>query len=90
MRSNETSELQPRRFSTVEEVAANPFYPFSKSAMRHLIFQSSGRSNSAGVTIPGNGLDRALIRIGRKVLIDLDEFDNWLDSKKQCDHVTSS
>ena len=72
------------RYSTIDEVAANPCYPFTRSSLRHLIFQSTTRFNSAGDTIQDNGLGRAIIRVGRKVLIDLDEFDNWLDSKRQC------
>ena len=77
-----TETMQLRRFSTVEEVAANPRYPFSASALRHMIFLSASRQNSAGDTIPDNGLGRAIIRVGRKVLIDLDEFDEWLDQHR--------
>tara|TARA_Y100000031_G_C8198441_1_gene374969 strand:+ start:1233 stop:1370 length:138 start_codon:yes stop_codon:yes gene_type:complete len=40
---------------------------------------------SGGESIPGNGLaeERAIIRVGRKVLIDLDAFDRWLDDHRE-------
>ncbi len=53
-------------------------YPaFSEPALRNLIFCSKPRLSSKG-QIPGNGLDRAIIRIGRKVLIDAEQFQAWL------------
>ncbi len=29
-----------------------------------------------------NGLDQALVRVGRRVLIDLDAFNDWLESQR--------
>jgi hypothetical protein len=40
---------------------------FSESSLRWLIFNAES-----------NGLDRALVRVGRRVLIDLTEFERWL------------
>ena len=75
--------LQPRRrVATVAQAAAT--YPvFSQSALRDLIFKAEDRFNSRGDRIPGNGLAEAgaIIRIGRKVLIDLDAFEAWLASR---------
>ncbi|MBK6278513.1 MAG: hypothetical protein IPF57_10500 [Gammaproteobacteria bacterium] len=71
-----------RRVATVAQAAAA--YPaFSHAALRDLIFKSEDRFNSRGDRIKGNGLADAgaIIRIGRKVLIDLDAFDAWLDSR---------
>ncbi len=32
--------------------------------------------------MPGNGLSKSILRIGRKILIDVDEFDIWLESHR--------
>jgi hypothetical protein len=76
------AHLQPRRrVATVAQVAA--IYPFSQAALRDLIFKAADRFNSKGDRIPGNGLAEAgaILRVGRKVLIDLDAFESWLDSR---------
>lgn len=49
--------------------AANP--AFSEAALRWHVFNATS-----------NGLDRAIIRLGRKVLIDENEFSKWLESKR--------
>jgi len=77
------AQIQPRRrVATVAQTAAA--YPaFTQAALRDLIFKASDRHNSRGDRIPGNGLSEAgaIIRLGRKVLIDLDAFESWLDSR---------
>jgi hypothetical protein len=52
---------------------------FSEAALRYLIFKAERRHSSNG-EIPGNGLIEAgaIIRIGRKVLIDEDRFFDWV------------
>jgi hypothetical protein len=73
-----------RRLATVAQ-ASNEYPAFSQAALRDLIFKSEDRFNSRGDRIPGNGLGEAgaIVRIGRKVLIDLDAFDAWIDSHKR-------
>ena len=73
-----------KRLATVSEVADMPDYPFTKSALRHLIFQAEDRVASSGDIIPGNGLKQAgvLIRIGERVLIDLNKFDQWIENHR--------
>lgn len=69
-----------RRVGTVRQTAQA--YPaFSDAALRDLIFKAADRFNSKGQRIKGNGLADAgaIIRIGRKVLIDFDAFEAWLD-----------
>lgn len=69
---------------TVKALPSSPGYEWlSESALRHLIFNAQKRVNSKGELIAGNGLDVAIIRIGRKVLIDLDAFDAWVESKRE-------
>ena len=52
---------------------------FSAGSLRSLIFLSKPRRSSAG-KIPANGLASALVRIGRRVLIDEDKFIEWARS----------
>lgn len=79
----QAAALQPRRrVATVAQLAAA--YPvFTQAAIRDLIFKAADRFNSKGDRIPGNGLAEAgaILRVGRKVLIDLDAFESWLDSR---------
>jgi hypothetical protein len=51
---------------------------FSEGSLRDLIFKSQSRHSSKGL-VPGNGLDAALLRLGRRVLIDEQRFFEWLD-----------
>ena len=57
------------------------FPAFSEPAIRNLVFCAKSRPSSKG-EIPGNGLDRAIIRVGRKVLIDAEQFQCWLQEKR--------
>ena len=52
---------------------------FTQAALRNLIFKAGPRHSSKGA-IPGNGLIEAgaIVRIGRKVLIDEDRFFDWV------------
>jgi len=71
-----------RRLATVNQIPNLEGYEWlTVPAMRHLIFNAESRLNSRGETVPGNGLREAgaILRIGRKILIDLDEFDRWID-----------
>jgi hypothetical protein len=54
---------------------------FSESAIRNLIFKSQSRYSTKGV-IPGNGLVErgAVVRLGRRVLIDEAQFLVWVVS----------
>lgn len=55
---------------TVRQLATeNPI--FSEASLRWHIFNAKA-----------NGLDRAIVRVGRKILIDRVEFDRWLESKR--------
>lgn len=76
----------PRRLRTVKQVVADPDYAWlSASALRHMIFNAKPRWNSKGEACFGNGMVEAgcLIRVGRRVLIDLDAFDEWLGSQRE-------
>ncbi len=44
---------------------------FKEAALRYLIFNAET-----------NGLNSALVRIGRRVMIDLERFDQWLEGHR--------
>ena len=56
---------------------------FSEAATRNLVFKAESRESSLG-TIPGNGLIEAgaVIRIGRKVLINEAKFFAWAEAQQ--------
>ncbi len=73
------------RLCAVEEIAsAFPHARLTPAAVRALVFRADDRRNSRGDLLPGNGLGRAgaIVRVGRKVLIDLDRFTAWLGSHR--------
>lgn len=75
------NETTSRTLSTVRQFSEkNPAFP--QGSLRNLIFLANERKTSKG-TIPGNGLSVALVRIGRKVLIDESKFFEWIDAQNQ-------
>ena len=44
---------------------------FDEPALRRLIFHAET-----------NGLSSAIVRVGRKILIDIDDFNQWLDDRR--------
>ena len=69
---------------TVKQLAVHPRYQWlTESALRHMIFAANPSFNAKAEQIPGNGLDCAIIRINRRVLIDVDKFDAWLRSHNE-------
>lgn len=71
---------QPRTLFTVDEFVKLPEFSYlTKSSLRHLIFNSRPRYSAGGEKIGGNGLVEAgaIIRLGRRVLIDAAKFREW-------------
>lgn len=74
-------EASQRVLFTVEEFVQLPEFSYlTRSSLRHLIFNSSDRESAGGEVISGNGLDAsgAIVRIGRKVLINSQKFREWI------------
>jgi hypothetical protein len=68
----------------VPDIPNLPGYEWTtQSYLRHAVFDAQDRLGSGGTVIPGNGLAGAIIRIGRKVLIDLDRFDTWIEDQRE-------
>ena len=55
---------------------------FPEGGLRYLIFHARPRRSTRG-DLPGNGLEMALVRVGRRVLIDEAKFFGWIDSQQQ-------
>lgn len=55
---------------------------FPQGSLRNLIFLSENRKTSKA-TIKGNGLDIALVRIRRKLLIDEAKFFEWVNAQQE-------
>lgn len=73
------------RLLTIKEMIELPEYSWlTAGALRHHIFQSDDRLASDGNVIKGNGLKQsgAIIRLGRKILIDITAFDLWVFSHR--------
>ena len=56
---------------------------FTEAAMRNLVFKADERKSTKGI-IAGNGLIEAgaIVRIGRKVLIDEARFFDWVEAQQ--------
>ena len=76
-----TQNNSTRTLLTVRQFSeAHPAFP--EGSLRNLIFLAKTRKTTQG-TIAGNGLDVALVRIGRKVLIDESKFFRWIDEQQE-------
>lgn len=51
--------------------------------LRHWVFEAQDRYTASGEKIQGNGFDSCLIRIGRRIYVNLDSFNTWLLSHQQ-------
>jgi hypothetical protein len=59
------------RYCSVNQVADIYAGTFSRASLRWLIFNEKT-----------NGFSCCIRRVGRKILINLDEFEKWIESKK--------
>jgi len=76
-----TSQTNVPVLSTIRQFSEK--YPaFSQGSLRNLIHLSTERYSSKG-KIPSNGLAIALVRIGRKILIDESRFFEWIELQNQ-------
>jgi hypothetical protein len=73
-----------RRLARIKDIPTLTGYEWTtQSYLRHAIFDATNRIGSGGSVVPGNGLAPAIIRVGRRVLIDLDRFDEWLEAQRE-------
>lgn len=74
----------PRDLFTVEQFSERR-PAWTPAALRNLILNSVDRQNSRGERIPGNGLAKAgaILRVGRRVLIDEAAFFRWIADQQK-------
>lgn len=74
-----SSTEAPRNLLPVPAFAAR-WSAWTVPALRNLILNAEDRQNSRGERIPGNGLAEsgAIVRVGRRVLIDEQAFFRWI------------
>lgn len=80
-----SSSESGRELLTVRQFAQR-FPAWTEAALRNLILNAEPRQNSRGEPIPGNGLSEAgaVIRVGRRVLIDVRAFFGpWIAQQQQ-------
>ena len=70
----------PRLFTIPQFVDAHP--AFSVSGIRAWILASKPHRDRKGVACPSNGFDTAVVRAGRKILIDEEKFFAWLAAQQ--------
>jgi hypothetical protein len=76
------------RLSTVKNLPSQfPLANLTVAAVQSQIFKAQDRIDSKGRKIPGNGLyeSGAIIRRGRKILIQIDKYAAWLSNSSQGD-----
>lgn len=66
----QTANVPPNRFLTVKQFPSY-YEAFSESALRWLIFNEKN-----------NNFHRCIRRVGRKILIDVVEFENWISEQQ--------
>jgi hypothetical protein len=84
MKAESASEFLPRDLFTVEQFAERR-PAWTEAALRNMILNSADRLNSRGERIPGNGLFEAgaIVRVGRRVLIDEQAFFRWIADQQR-------
>lgn len=77
-------ELSPSYFLRTVSQFSERHRAFTQLALRNLVFKATPRNSSKG-EIPGNGLLEcgAIIRLGRKILIDEERFFQWVQAQQK-------
>lgn len=71
MNQVDSKNYSSRHLSSIKNLpSCYPGAGFTEQSIRWWVFNSKE-----------NGLEGCIIRIGRKILIDLDKFEQWLDKK---------
>ena len=84
MQDTATIDNAPRDLLTVEQFSERR-PAWTQAALRNLILNSADRVNSREERIPGNGLTQAgaIVRVGRRVLIDEAAFFRWIAAQQK-------
>lgn len=85
MPNNAQTAHPHRAFYTVRQIALR--HPgFTVRTLRYWIFNSKERAgwkDRRRIPIPGNGFDRAMVRIGRRIYIDEEALFEWIAERRE-------
>lgn len=84
MPTMQQDEAAPRELRTLKQFAER--YPaWTEASQRALVYASEDRVASGGRVIKGNGLAEAgaIVRVGRRVLIDERAFFRWIAAQQK-------
>jgi hypothetical protein len=84
MQAETSSESALRELRTVRQFSER--YPaWTEPGIRNLILNAEPRLTSLNAQIPGNGLGEAgaIVRVGRRVLIDEQRFFRWIAAQQK-------
>lgn len=74
------------RLMTVQQILDHDAYSWAtNSYLRSLIYNAEDRFGSGGTKVAGNGFASAVIRIGSKILIDMNEFDAFIERHRMAE-----
>lgn len=79
-RAPSAPESRVPRLLTVQQFA-DDHREFTVAQVRNYVFYSQARVTPRGEQIPANGLAPAVVRIGRRVYIDEDQFFAWVKAQ---------
>lgn len=63
--------MEAVKYLTVDQVVNSSAYPFTYGQMRHYLMYRHR-----------NGLEKAVRKIGRRIFINIDAFDKWIESRQ--------
>lgn len=80
----QSQEAKPRDLIPVAQFSKR-WSAWTQPALRNLVLNAAPRLNSRGERIPGNGLEEAgaIVRVGRRVLIDEQAFFRWIAEQQK-------
>lgn len=60
------------QYASIEQLVESPKYPFSEPQLRHYLLNRHK-----------NGLDHAIRKIGKRLYVRMDLFDQWIEKQKE-------
>jgi hypothetical protein len=58
------------QYLSIKQIAENPKYPFTEPMLRHYLLNRHS-----------NGLEKAVRKIGKRLFLRMDLFDQWIEDK---------
>jgi hypothetical protein len=77
-----TDRQQPRLVDISELIERHHSWIGTPAAARGLVARAKPHLNAGGEICEGNGLADAIVKVGDRVLFDLDRFNAWLESRR--------